>query len=275
MNGLNDIVAQDAKEAGRWFSRDNLLINAYWGNKASIVNQRGQTQYGFADGGEGYCIDRWWTNCSLSDPIKITKEGLYLPGFKGLYQFFENDPANGEEVTCSVLLANNTLYSATAKQIDGGGDDFCIAVQSNRKVSGIALVIHHANKASLVLHTHNGLLELPVYNNSVSDDDHVIKDDFIVSIVETRQAVRKPSDGIRLAGTCAMLYQIVLSCAVFPDVCQQLPNRIQLVVARENQALASLHLPCSLIDLLVDCHKDKAADEVEDGILGQNILPHI
>ena len=47
------------------------------------------------------------------------------------------------------------------------------------------------------------------------------------------------------------------------------------MVARENQALATLHLSGSLIDLLVDRHKDEAADEVEDGILGQNILPHI
>ena len=175
------------------------------------------------------------------------------------------------------MLLLQALHAVNDKGelLDGGGDDFCIAVQCNRKVSRITLVIHHADKASFMLHAHNGLLELPVYNNTVGDDDHVIKDDFVVSIVETRQAVRQPSDGVRLTGTCAVLYQIVLGRAVFPNVCQQLPNRIQLVVARENQALAAFYFSGRLIDLLIDRYKDKAADEVEDGILGQNILPHI
>ena len=47
------------------------------------------------------------------------------------------------------------------------------------------------------------------------------------------------------------------------------------MVARENQALATLHLPGGLIDLFVDRNKDEAADEVKDGILGQNVLPHV
>ena len=96
-----------------------------------------------------------------------------------------------EEWASSMMTAKPLIFQALhavhdiGELLDGGGDDFCVTVQRNRKVSRIALVIHHADKASLMLHTHNGLLELPVYNNTVGDDDHVIKDDFIVSIVET------------------------------------------------------------------------------------------
>ena len=120
------------------------------------------------------------------------------------------------------MLLLQALYAVhdKGKLLDGGGDDFCVAVQRNRKVSRIALIIHHTDEASLVLHAHDGLLELPVYNNTVGDDDHVVKDDFVVSIVETRQAVRQPSDSVRLTGTCAVLYQIVLRRAVLPDICQ-------------------------------------------------------
>ncbi len=72
MNGLNDIVGQDAKEAGRWFSRDNLLINAYWGNKASIVNQRGLDEYT----GTEYTIDRW--GLDAKDGASVTVNDGYI-----------------------------------------------------------------------------------------------------------------------------------------------------------------------------------------------------
>lgn len=76
--------------------------------------------------------------------------------------------------------------------------NFCIAVQGNRQVRRIALVIHNTDEPCLVLHTHNGLLELSVSDHTVSDDDNVVKYDSVVGIVQRCQTVRQPSYGVRL-----------------------------------------------------------------------------
>ena len=85
----------------------------------------------------------------------------------------------------------------------------------------------------------------------------------------------QPSDGIGLAGTGAVLDQIILGSAVLPDVSQHTADHIQLMVARENQIFRTLHLAGLVIDFFFYLHKDKLADEVKHGVLGQNILPHI
>lgn len=120
MNGLNDIVGQDAKEAGKWFSRDNLLINAYWGNKASIVNQQGKDEYV----GKGYTIDGWAQNASPAENgiVRVTDSGLQFVAtgdnirFYWLQRFDESLKAelSGETVTASVLTTTD-LYSFTVK----------------------------------------------------------------------------------------------------------------------------------------------------------------
>ena len=61
-----------------------------------------------------------------------------------------------------------------------------------------------------MFHAHDGLLQLAVYDNAVCHNDNIIKDDFVVGVMQTGQAVRKPRDSVRFAGTRAVLYQIVL-----------------------------------------------------------------
>ena len=126
-----------------------------------------------------------------------------------------------------------------------------------------------------MFHAHNGFLELPVHYHTVGNDDDIVEDDLIVGIVERSQAVSQPSDGIGLTGTGTVLDQIILSGTVFPNIGEELTDDIQLVIAREDEVLRTLHFAGFIVHLFLDLYKDELADEVKHGILGQNILPHI
>lgn len=57
-----DSPADKIDVLGQWYSNRNLLLNSYWANKDSIINQRGQEEY---TAGGYYTIDRY----------KLTKYG--------------------------------------------------------------------------------------------------------------------------------------------------------------------------------------------------------
>ncbi len=89
--------------------------------------------------------------------------------------------------------------------LDGGSNNLRVAVQRNCKVCGIALIVHHPDQSCLVLHTHDSFLQLTVHDNTIGNNDDVIEDDLIISVVQRSQTVRQPCDGVCLAGTCAVL----------------------------------------------------------------------
>ena len=161
------------------------------------------------------------------------------------------------------------------KLLDGSGNDFCVTVEGNRQISGITFIVHHPDQPGFMFHAHNGFLELPVHYHTVGNDDDIVEDDLIVGIVERSQAVSQPSDGIGLTGTGTVLDQIILSGTVFPNIGAELTDDIQLVIAREDEVLRTLHFAGFIVHLFLDLYKDELADEVKHGILGQNILPHI
>ena len=45
-------------------------------------------------------------------------------------------------------------------------------------------------------------LQLTVKHDSVGDDHNIVKNDFIVCIMQKSQAVRQPCDGVCLVGVC-------------------------------------------------------------------------
>ncbi len=143
MNGLNDIVGQDAKEAGRWFSRDNLLINAYWGNKASIVNQQGKDEYV----GKGYSIDGWrlWSN---TNTLSIADDGIIGDGW--LAQMLDYGRIEPGVYTLSALVASGKinylhLYPAFGNAlVDCGGGLYTITgnLSKEKIVAGLRAAIN-------------------------------------------------------------------------------------------------------------------------------------
>ena len=73
------------------------------------------------------------------------------------------------------------------------------------KVGRIALVVHNADKAFLVLNTKHCLLQLSVDYYAVSTNDDVIKDNLIVCTMQGRQTMCKPGNLVRFAGACAII----------------------------------------------------------------------
>ena len=126
-----------------------------------------------------------------------------------------------------------------------------------------------------MLHPHDGLLELAVHHHAVGYNDDVVKNDLVVRIVQRTQTMRQPCNGVGFARTGAVLNQIVLRGTVYPDIREKFADHIQLVVARENEIFRPFHLAGLVIDLFLYLNKNELADQVQDGILRQNILPHI
>lgn len=87
--------------------------------------------------------------------------------------------------------------------------------------------------------------------------------------------MRQPCDGVGFAGACTVLNQIILRCAVVTDITQQLANHIELMIPREYDILGLFRFSCQLVFAFLRFDEDELADEVEDSILFQNILPHI
>ena len=94
--------------------------------------------------------------------------------------------------------------------LDRGGDDLGVAVERDRQISRIALIVHDTDQASFVFQSHDRFLQLPVYDHAVGHDHDVVKDDLVVRIVQRRQAVCQPGDGVCFPGASAVLDQVVL-----------------------------------------------------------------
>ena len=82
-----------------------------------------------------------------------------------------------------ILQAANAIYYI-GKLLDSGGYNLGITSQRLGKVSRITLVIHYTDEPSLMFDTHNCLLQLPVNYYTVSADNGVIKDDFIICVMK-------------------------------------------------------------------------------------------
>ena len=126
-----------------------------------------------------------------------------------------------------------------------------------------------------MVHSQNGLLELPVYDNTVSYDDNVIEDYTIIRIMQRCQTICKPGDTVGLTGTSRVLDQIIQLRPMFVDRSQELTDQVKLMIAREDQRLRALFLARRLVHIFLSLDKDELRQQIQDRILGQNILPHV
>ena len=113
---------------------------------------------------------------------------------------------------CLVDNDGETLTFQSCNAIDDvweflnrSGDYLSVAVQRNRKVGRIALIIHHPDQTRFVLHAHNGLLQLTVDHDTVGNDDDVIEDYLVIRIMQRSKPMCQPCDRVRFTGTCAVL----------------------------------------------------------------------
>ena len=85
----------------------------------------------------------------------------------------------------------------------------------------------------------------------------------------------QPCDGIGLAGSGTMLNEVIEGSMVFVDAGEGFANAIQLMISGENDIFRFLFLSGNGIFFFLALHKDKLMKQFQNGILLQDILPHI
>lgn len=121
------------------------------------------------------------------------------------------------------------------------------------------------------------VLQLAVEYAPVGYDDHRVEQWLVVD-EERREPVRSPGDAVRLARASRVLYEVILAGAVRPDVGDDPPHGIELVVAGEDDALLlALHLSAEpvLLGLLFDLQVEELVDDVEQAVLLKGYFPEV
>ena len=118
------------------------------------------------------------------------------------------------------------------------------------------------------------VLELLIEHHAVGRDDHAVEHAGVVRIVQRRQAMCEPRDGVALAAACRVLHQGVVPDAFAARGVHQQAHRFKLVVARKDHRL-DLDLASPVVALLVHLHVYEARQDVEQAVALQHLLPQV
>ena len=110
--------------------------------------------------------------------------------------------------------------------------------------------------------TAHRVLQLPVHHHAVGADNDIIKNNLVLFVVKRRKPVRKPRNGIRLARTRAVLYQIVLRSAVDFHVRYRFADNVKLMIARENHLFFYRGFARYFVRFFLALDKNKLRDKV-------------
>ena len=162
--------------------------------------------------------------------------------------------------------------------LEGGDDDAEAVVDGVPQVLGGLLVVDEPDQPLLVLEAVDGGLQLCVKHPAVGHHDDGAEDRAVPRIVESRQAVCRPGDGVGLAAPRAVLDEVVLASPPAAHVGDELAHHVELVVAGEDDfALPDfLDLPVGLPDVLLLLRvADELLEDVEEAVPLQDVLPDI
>ena len=109
-----------------------------------------------------------------------------------------------------------------------------VALQGVLELLGLLVDPH--DRARRVVQPGDGLLQLPVQDLAVGDDDDLVEDRHVVSPVQPGEGVRRPRDGVRLPRPGRVLDEPVDPGAVAHGRLDDRADRVPLVVAREEDA---------------------------------------
>ena len=128
--------------------------------------------------------------------------------------------------------------------------------------------------AALVLELVDRVLKLLVEHHAVGHHDHAVEDALVGRVVQRRQPVRQPADGVALAAARRVLDEVVVPHALAAGGIHQHAHRLKLVVAREDHRLR-LDLAALVVALLLDLQVDEAREEVEQAVPLQHLFPQV
>ena len=141
--------------------------------------------------------------------------------------------------------------------LDRCRNDLGVVRQLVGQVRRSALVVHHTDESSLVIHSKDRPLQLTVDNDAVCYNDDVVEDDLVIGIMQGSQSVSKPCYAVSFSAACGMLDQIVQVGAMFIDGGKELANQVKLMIAREDHCLGGLFLSCRFIKTFFSLYKDE------------------
>ena len=120
----------------------------------------------------------------------------------------------------------------------------------------------------------DGVLELLIEHDAVRDHDHTVEDALVVGVMQGREPMGQPSDGVALAAAGGVLDEIVVPRALPARGVHEHPHRLELMVAGEDHGLRPDSV-APFVALLVDLQVHEAGEDVEQAVALQHLFPQI
>ena len=114
--------------------------------------------------------------------------------------------------------------------------------------------------------------QLAVQHPAVGDDDNGLEDLLVPGVMQPRQAMRQPGNGVGLARARAVLDEVVAPGAVSPHVLQQLGHHVQLVIPGEDHPLG---LYRAGLFVLLHLQVEVLVQNLQQAVLAKHLLPQV
>ena len=162
--------------------------------------------------------------------------------------------------------------------LQGRHDNPLPVVQGIPQILRCLLIVDGTHGTELMVKARHRLLQLCIEVPPVRHDDDGRKDRFIFVVMEGCQAVGRPCYRIGLPGASRVLDQVIPAGVIFQNIGYQLPHHVQLVVAREEEALLRHGLFLAggvLLFFLFGFKADELLDDVKQAVPPEHFLPDI
>ena len=156
--------------------------------------------------------------------------------------------------------------------LQGGDDDRHRALERLGELARVLVDALH--DTALVLELVDRVLELLIEHDAVREHDHTVEDPLVVGVVQRREPMGEPSDGVALSAAGGVLDEVVVSRALPACGDHEQAHRLKLMVAGEDHGLR-LDLVAPLVPLLFDLQVNEAGQDVEQTVALQHLLPQI
>ena len=136
----------------------------------------------------------------------------------------------------ALLLKGRERLRDEGKFLDRRDDDGRALGQRPGELPGV-LLVDLLDHTGLVLELVDRRLQLLIEHAPVGHHDDGVKHLLVVHVVQAGQPVCQPCDRVRFAGTGRMLDQVVPARTMGLRMIDQLPNHVELVIARKDHRL--------------------------------------
>ena len=161
--------------------------------------------------------------------------------------------------------------------LDRTDDDTFAVVDRLYQTLRVLLLVDRFDQSRGVVKAVDRILQLIVEHYAVGDHDDRIENRFVVLVVERREAICYPRDGIGLAASCGMLDEIVFADSVLEHFADDLAHDVQLMEPGEDQLVLFDDLDRAvLFDLALFGHKsNELVEQFHETVAAKHLFPKI